>query len=665
MAEGGLGGLFKRLQSEVTCPLCLEIFTNPKKLPCDHVYCRACLHGLALRSITGTISCPECRMDIHIPGNGVADFPTPHQVNRLLEMYKESLQSIETDTSKPKPATCEIHSSQPLALYCETCGKLVCSYCALTHCVKKNHQHGFVEDIIKKYESELKSNLEPVKKLHHEMKNALESISAKERELWSTKEGNLQQVQTTFKALVEVLETERRYFTNSVEKSFEEQQVLYSAKKDEISMILMKLEAIIQSVETPSGNKQCTEFLSEVAARQKDIKHSKELAKNFTSSPTQLPEIELNLGNIEDFQEFAYSKNYFVTKSDPLKCHIERSSLDLGNLSLNEPSAATLLLDAGVKQGEISAQLFCCHDTSLQNISVKKITGQKYSLSFIPRRRGKHMLLIKHDDTVLCQIAAFASISPRMLKRRQSSYKQINDIGAIKCHAGKVYVTEVGSAIIILDSPSLDEKESIELAGAGEIFVKYPYIYATDITSHRLLKLKMDGTVVASTGSKGDAPGQFNFPNGIRLSKDNELYVCDSDNHRIQVFDKDLKFIRTFGRMGRGEGCFDNPTCLDMDENGSVYVVEESNSRVQVLTSQGQHIRNIGRSHLVGPVSIIIHREVLYVTDITISQVMTFKTTGEFITSFGEGHLTRPECIGIDDNGFIYISDNRLKLVRF
>ena len=65
MAEGH--SILKRLQSEVTCPLCLDIFTEPKKLPCDHVYCRACLHGLALRNIDGTISCPECRMSVTIP----------------------------------------------------------------------------------------------------------------------------------------------------------------------------------------------------------------------------------------------------------------------------------------------------------------------------------------------------------------------------------------------------------------------------------------------------------------------------------------------------------------------------------------------------------------------------------------------------------------------
>ena len=212
-------GLLKKLQSEVTCPLCLQIFTDPKKLPCDHVYCRACLRGLALRSIDGTISCPECRRDIPIPGNGVADFPTPHQVNRLLEMYQDSLKSAETKAT-PQPATCEVHSSQPLTLYCETCEKLVCTNCA---CVKENHNHGFIDDMAKRYRSKLDEELEPVKKMRQEMIDSLGKISTLKRELLSEKEVKLQQIEQHFEFLSTILHEEKNFFTDSTKNTFHEQ----------------------------------------------------------------------------------------------------------------------------------------------------------------------------------------------------------------------------------------------------------------------------------------------------------------------------------------------------------------------------------------------------------------------------------------------------------
>ena len=99
MATGG-SEVVKGLKAEVTCPLCLDIFTDPKRLPCEHVYCKECLRGLALRSITGTdITCPECRRYTPVPNNGVAAFSTPHQVNRLIEMYQKSVkyESAKTD----------------------------------------------------------------------------------------------------------------------------------------------------------------------------------------------------------------------------------------------------------------------------------------------------------------------------------------------------------------------------------------------------------------------------------------------------------------------------------------------------------------------------------------------------------------------------------------
>ena len=52
MAEGHAQQV---LEKEVTCPLCLDILQEPKKLPCDHVYCKACLQRLANRSFNAAI----------------------------------------------------------------------------------------------------------------------------------------------------------------------------------------------------------------------------------------------------------------------------------------------------------------------------------------------------------------------------------------------------------------------------------------------------------------------------------------------------------------------------------------------------------------------------------------------------------------------------------
>lgn len=176
--------------------------------------------------------------------------------------------------------------------------------------------------------------------------------------------------------------------------------------------------------------------------------------------------------------------------------------------------------------------------------------------------------------------------------------------------------------------------------------------------------------MLKTTGYPGVSPGEFQCPNGIRLSKDDEVYVCDTYNHRIQVFDKDLNLIRVIGSKGDGNGFFNVPNDLDFDEAGNLYVVDNHNHRIQVLTPQGRHIRNIGEfgtkeGYLRHPCSAAIQRDLIYITDRINRRIAVYKITGEFVATFGEGTMSLPECIAIDDEGYIHVTDHRSKLITF
>ena len=264
----------------MTCPLCLDIFTEPKRLPCDHVYCRQCLRGLALRSITGSISCPECRTDTPVPPNfEVTQFATPHQVNRLIEMYQQNLKLAETEAAEPQPATCKEHKSQPLALYCETCESLVCRDCVISSCSKKGHEHGFVEDMMKKYQTSLQRDLQPVRAIHQQMSAAVKAISTSEAKLKDETEAKLQVAESTFDSLAKVLAEERQYIIKSIKKSLEDQKNKNTAKKDEISAFLVQLESVIQSTEIDEPNQK---FLDSVAAKRRDINAVVKVARKLS-----------------------------------------------------------------------------------------------------------------------------------------------------------------------------------------------------------------------------------------------------------------------------------------------------------------------------------------------------------------------------------------------
>ena len=177
-----------------------------------------------------------------------------------------------------------------------------------------------------------------------------------------------------------------------------------------------------------------------------------------------------------------------------------------------------------------------------------------------------------------------------------------------------------------------------------------------------------EGKIILSTGGLGPQPGNFNFANGIRMSKDQEIFVCDSVNHRIQVFSTDISLRRVIGKMGFGKGEFSGPYDLVFDKEGNMYVVENGNHRIQVLSPQGEHIRFIGREGTITlhqPVSAAILGEHIYITSRGNNCISVYKLSGEYVVSFGEKEGTELECIDIDQDGYIYVTRERNTVLRY
>ncbi len=523
--------------------------------------------------------------------------------------------------------------------------------------------------MVKRYESDLDRKLQPAKTLHRNIATALEGISTSERELLGAKEAKLLEIHTLFDALIEILEKEKLYFTETFEKYFQEQKSLYSSKRRELSESLNNLESVLQSTESSLRSQSKTAFLSGIGAMKNKIEQSVKVASeaSFSLHPEKLPEMEYELLKLEELRELCHTKNFVYTKSDPLKCHIDRS-VDINDIPNYQPSTITLHLNwSNVNKGifgkvHINAQLLSTLDDSSQTVTVKKITSEMYSLTFKPHQSGRHELQIKYHESVTCRIPICVVMKPGMLLS-----KKVNGATGIKCYKGNLF-TCGQDGIAVLDPSFLDIKTVINTAPeCSELLVDSHHIYVTDTVDCKVIKMDMNGSVLASTGSRGNGPGQFDFPNGIRLFKDKEIFVCDSYNHRIQVFDKDLNLIRILGRYGRDKGCFNWPADLDFDEDGNIYVTEQDNYRIQVLTPAGEHIRYIGEQArgYIRPCSPAIHRDLIYFTDTANMCISVFKTTGEFITTFGQGKLVGVACIAIDDDGFVFVTDSRSHVKKF
>ena len=68
-------------------------------------------------------------------------------------------------------------------------------------------------------------------------------------------------------------------------------------------------------------------------------------------------------------------------------------------------------------------------------------------------------------------------------------------------------------------------------------------IFYVTTTNNQLHKIINDGRIIRTVGHLGKRNGEFNYPNGLRVSNRCELYICDGRNSRVQVFDLDLNFM--------------------------------------------------------------------------------------------------------------------------
>ncbi|KAJ8038454.1 Tripartite motif-containing protein 3 [Holothuria leucospilota] len=86
MAQQGMDDLHET----VKCLICLNVWTRPKTLPCQHIFCEKCLEQRSIQSANGDVlMCPKCRKLHIIPCQGLrASWPTQKELESLAENIK-------------------------------------------------------------------------------------------------------------------------------------------------------------------------------------------------------------------------------------------------------------------------------------------------------------------------------------------------------------------------------------------------------------------------------------------------------------------------------------------------------------------------------------------------------------------------------------------------
>ncbi|KAM9538549.1 putative E3 ubiquitin-protein ligase MID2 isoform 2-T3 [Guaruba guarouba] len=149
------------LESELTCPICLELFEDPLLLPCAHSLCFSCAHRILVSSCSSSESieplsafqCPTCRYVISLNHRGLEGLKRNVTLQNIIDRFQKASLSGPNSPSESRrertyrnSPTMSVASERIACQFCEqdpprdavkTCITCEVSYC--DRCLRATH----------------------------------------------------------------------------------------------------------------------------------------------------------------------------------------------------------------------------------------------------------------------------------------------------------------------------------------------------------------------------------------------------------------------------------------------------------------------------------------------------------------------------------------------
>ena len=441
--------VLKSLEEELKCPLCLDIFAEPKKLKCDHVVCLRCLEELVEKSRTGSLKCPVCRDATRLEGAGTSQFPVAHQVNRLIDIYHENTPLEQSSSEQPQTPACSVHTTQPLALYCETCQKAVCRDCCITSCSIKKHECGYLEDMAKRKKKELKEMLQPMRQLQNSMVASLVAVAEVNAELEEMEREQLEEIDTGFASIMSNLAKEKDKIITEVKCFYNAQFTKNLSKKEELQAEVAALTDAIESIKGTIAANNRIEIFSKISEQQETLRALCNERNLFSCFPNASAEVHTKF---KIFPKLFNAKQGIYREEQNYKCPLEEYE-NLQSLVLQQPFHIHFRLTERSPK-KIKAKFICTMDDTATSVNVTEVERDVVKLSFAPQKRGRHLLQILYSDehAFRSSIASFVQCPPQLISSLEKPKKlPVPNAAGIKCTSNKIYVSSANLVLNIFE----------------------------------------------------------------------------------------------------------------------------------------------------------------------------------------------------------------------
>ena len=687
--------LLHNLREEVSCPVCTNIYTEPKHLPCLHTFCLQCLkqwhrtsHG------RDTIRCPKCQAVSRVPESGdLKDLPTSFYLNGLIDVLAikeckssqvrcgncdkkssessycfqccvfwcedcvighniirsnrdhrvlalKDFQDKDYEDVMKRPAFCpkEDHNKEELKFFCTNCETPVCQTCVLL-------QHGGHALILIKEEAErqkiqMKSLIENQRRNLQAKMKAISQLDEDCAKLIQQGEDVKRDVKTFADNLINVIEAHKKNIFSAVEKERNKSLERVTKRKTEIERQITVIKSSLEKADkllTRNTNAEIVQLKKSLGTIFEEVDQIGPTDRDPEGLPARLVFVE-NQKMLDTVSTEEIGTLQMLQQTKASQSVAEGKGLEEGIVDRE----AQFILTTRNAEGRQ-----CYNERDNVMVKIRKERGREcatevrindnkdglYQISYSPRDQGRYKVTVKVNTE-------HVRGSPFTVQVKPFQFRPVFSFGNVGSSAG-MFKFPWGVAVNARDE-----------------------IAITDHDNHRVQIFNSDGNYLRSFGRVGNKAGEFKNPRGITFHNNGNIFVADNGNHRIQIFNGEGEYVGSFGGRGGFDSQLTHPCGLSVDSDGNIIVADIGNKLIKIFSPDGKFLMKIGgQGYFTFPIHCVQCDRYLIVSDNNEHCIKVFDRNGNFQDLFGmhgggDGELDSPLFLSMNKSGQLVVSDN-------